>query len=317
MEMSFASIAALLAAARSLVITGHVHPDGDCLGSVLALYHGLVATGKKVQMLIDDDIPAMYRFMPGVELIGKPADAKLVCDALVVLDASDAERIGKVGAAVEAPVINIDHHTSNVKFADYWLIDSQAAATGELILRLFREMKTEITEDIAICLYTAIATDCGFFKYANTSPSTLRDAAYLMECGAQPHLIAEQLDTRPLATLTALGKVLQTLEFHSGGQIATISVTREVGEYAQNTEGFINYPRTVEGVEVAIMFKEAEDKNVRVSLRSKNIDVSSIALSFGGGGHMRAAGCTVTGSLKDAQAKVVTAVTEALDRIPL
>lgn len=311
MEISFSRMVELLKTARKIILTGHVHPDGDCLGSLLALYHALVGSGKEVQMLIDDDIPALYQFLPGIQHIARPV-VETACDVLVVLDASDAERIGKVSSMVKAPVINIDHHASNLKFADYWLLDTQAAATGELVLELLKELKCEITCDIAVCLYTAIATDCGFFRYANTSARTLRHAAFLIECGAQPHVISEYIETKSLASIVALGKVLQTLEFYLDGKIASISIDRELGDSAQNTDGFINYPRTVEGVEVAIMFKIAEANLVRISLRSRQVDVSKIALSFGGGGHVRAAGCTLTGSMEEAKAAIVSAVSKEI-----
>ncbi|CUH96136.1 hypothetical protein P22_2224 [Propionispora sp. 2/2-37] len=311
MEISFSRIAELLKTARKIILTGHIHPDGDCLGSLLALYHALVARGKEVQMLIDDNIPVTYHFLPGIEQIARPV-VETTCDVLVVLDASDAERIGRVAGMVKAPVINIDHHASNLKFADYWLLDNQAAATGELIFELLEELKCEITCDIAVCLYTAIATDCGFFRYANTTARTLRYAAFLIECGAQPHVISEYIETKPLTSIIALGQVLQTLEFYLDGKIASISIDRELGDSVQSTEGFINYPRTIEGVEVAIMFKADEENLIRISFRSKQVDVSKIALSFGGGGHVRAAGCTLAGTLAEVKASIVAAVSKEI-----
>lgn len=311
MEVSLQRTAELLNQASALVITGHVNPDGDCLGSMLALYYHLTALGKKVQLLLDDEPPPVYRFLPGVENIAKPTTA-VQADLLVVVDASDDMRIGRVRTMVSADVLNIDHHVSNLKFADYWHLDFQAAATGEIILELLQSMDAELSADMAVCLYTAIATDCGFFRYANTSAKTMRFAARLIECGVKPHMIAEQLDAKPLASMLALQKVLDTLEVSHAGKIATITLDAALLADVENTEGFINYPRNIEGVEVAVMFKAVDESNVRVSMRSRRLDVSRLALIFGGGGHMRAAGCTVSGTIGEAKSKVLQVIASEL-----
>ncbi len=312
MELSLKQIAELLARNDNFVITAHIHPDGDSLGSMLALNSYLLSLEKNVQMILDDDIPDLYKFLPGIQNISKPTDKRVNADLLIVLDASDVNRIGKVRAIVDAPIVNLDHHVSNVKFADYWYIDSQSAATGEIILQLLQLMQAKIDKAIADCLYTAIATDCGFFRYANTSASTLRYAAYLLECGVKPQEISEHLETKPLSSITTLVKVLETLEIYHHGQIAIITISTEILDTAENTEGFINYPRNIEGVEIAIMFKLVESDTARISMRSKKADVSKIALSFGGGGHMRAAGCTVKGNITDTKGKVIQAAIKQL-----
>jgi phosphoesterase RecJ-like protein len=298
MEVSINRSARLLSQANHIVLTTHIHPDGDALGSLLALYAYLIAQGKYVTMLLDDEVPRAFRFLTGWDKIEKPQSIMTDVDLLVVLDSSDLERVGKVKDVVKAPILNIDHHISNLKFADYWYIDSQVAATGELIFLLLKEGNTTITSDMAAALFTAIATDCGFFRYANTSAQTLKYASELVALGARPHIISEFLDTKPLAVIEILPKVLETLEVidcGSGGQIAMLTLNQKIlADFKDDTEGFINYPRNIEGVEIAIMFKETDDHSVRVSLRSKSIDVSQLALAFGGGGHARAAGCTVT-----------------------
>ncbi len=314
MEISLRRVAKMLAEAETLAITGHIHPDGDSLGSMLALYAPLAAQGKQVTLLLDDEIPAVYKFLPGVELIRRPAGPQ-TADLLVVLDASDADRIAGVDTAVRAKTLNIDHHISNTKFADYWYIDSHAAATGEIILELLHLMKITITADMATNLYTAIATDCGFFRYANASATTLRHAADLVDCGAAPHIIAEQLETKPLASIMTLRSVLDSLEVHAGGRIAAVTVEFENGGdgAAETTEGYINYPRNIEGVEIAIMFKPEDNTATRVSFRSRRCDVSRLALAFGGGGHARAAGCTVGRGLTAAKEDILRAAERLLD----
>ena len=314
MEISLRQAADLLRNADTLVLTAHVHPDGDSLGSMLGLYLALQAEGKKVYLLLDDVVPASYQFLPQWRKITKIGDNdRLNPDLLVVLDASDIERIGKVNHAVRAPILNIDHHISNTLFADYTYLDKQASATGEIITELLKTLGYPITADIGDCLYTAIATDCGFFRYANTSAATLRYAAELVEAGAKPQFISEELEKRPLSNLVTLTKVLQTIELHHNGEIATMAISRDLlQDPSESTEGFINYARSIDGVEVAILLKAIDDRTVRVSFRSHRVDVSQIALSFGGGGHIRAAGCTVYDNLANAQAKVVAATTEQI-----
>ncbi|MCE5285113.1 MAG: bifunctional oligoribonuclease/PAP phosphatase NrnA [Pelosinus sp.] len=307
MEVSLKRAAEILAKANNIIVTGHIYPDGDSLGSILALSEALASFNKKVQMYIDDDIPLVYHFLKGAENVQKP-EGKVQADLLVVLDASDDERIGKVKSITDAPILNIDHHISNIKFADYWYLDTKAAATGEIIMALLNIMHAKITPDIAAALYTAIATDCGFFRYANTTANTMTQAARLIEHGAKPNIIAETLETKPLNTILALKEVLDSLEFYDDGKVATITLLPELIEATSTTEGFINYPRNIEGVEVAVMFKVVEEGSVRISMRSKEVDVSKIALQFGGGGHKRAAGCTMPGDIKAVKDQLLSAI---------
>lgn len=315
MKISLDRVAEVLKAANSLVLTAHLSPDGDCLGSMLALYHYLVSLGKDVRMILDDDVPKLYKFLPGSELILKPVEGKITADLLVIIDASDLERIGLVKDVVDAPILNIDHHVSNLRFADYYYLDSQAAATGEIIFTFFALVGYAINASVATCLYTAIATDCGFFRYANTTPATMRYAAHLLESGAKPHIISEQLEARPMDAVLALKKVLDTLETFYEGKIAVITVYPDTLSDSESTEGFINYPRNIEGVEIAIMFKVVDEKNVRVSLRSRKADVSKLALTFGGGGHVRAAGCTFSGSITEAKKTIIDASQKQIEEI--
>lgn len=312
MEVSLKQAVGILDKADRIIVTGHIYPDGDSLGSILALSQALTALHKNVQMYIDDDIPLVYHFLPGVENVKKP-EGKVEADLLVVLDASDDERIGKVKNITDAPMLNIDHHISNIKFADFWYLDTKAAATGEIIMELLTLIQAKVTPEIATALYTAIATDCGFFRYANTTANTMIQAARLIEYGARPNIIAEALETKPLNTILALKEVLDSLEFYADGQVATITLLPELLEATSTTDGFINYPRNIEGVEVAVMFKVVEEGSVRISMRSKEVDVSKIALLFGGGGHKRAAGCTLNGDIASVKDKLLTAICNHLN----
>ena len=185
---------ALLKENQSFVLTAHVSPDGDSLGSMLALYEFLVRQGKQVIVALDDTIPSVYQMLPCWDVI-RSADeiGSVKADLLVILDASTADRVGRIAEIVQAPTLNIDHHVSNQGFTDYLWLDADAAATGEIIYRLLEEAKAPITKEMATNLYTAIATDCGFFRYANTRPATMRIGADLLSYGVEPNVIAEAL----------------------------------------------------------------------------------------------------------------------------
>lgn len=304
-----AGVLALLKENRSFVLTAHVSPDGDCLGSMLALYEFLVRQGKQVIVLLDDVVPPVYRILPYWDVI-RTADevGRIKADLLVILDASTSDRIGRVGEIVQAPTLNIDHHVSNKGFTDHRWLDSNASATGELIYRLFEEAKEPITKEMAVNLYTAIATDCGFFRYANTRPATMRIGADLLAHGVEPNVIAEALEQVSLSTMHLTVRALQTMAFYAEGKIAVITVTRDMLEHDESTDELINYPRKVEGVEVAVMLKQKDDTSVKISMRSRSTDVSQIAMQFGGGGHARAAGCSIEGSIDEAREKLLAVI---------
>ncbi len=304
-----AGVLALLKENQSFVLTAHVSPDGDSLGSLLALYEFLTKQGKQVVVVLDDIIPPVYRILPHWDVIRTVDEiGHINADVLVILDASTADRIGRVGTLVHAPTLNIDHHVSNRGFTDHRWLDADAAATGELIYRLIDEAKEPITKEMAINLYTAIATDCGFFRYANTKPTTMRIGAELLAHGVEPNIIAEALETVSMDTMRLTVRALQTMSFFAEGKIAVITVTKDMLENEESTDELITYPRKIEGVDVAVMLKQREESSVKVSMRSRTVDVSRIAMHFGGGGHARAAGCSIEGSIEDAQAKLLAVI---------
>ena len=202
-------------------------------------------------------------------------------------------------------LLNIDHHISNTRFADFLYLDDKAAATGEIMCGLFQEMQWPMNKDIAECFYIAISTDCGSFRYANTTPKTMRAGAWLLEQGVNPNEISDKLDMRSRLTMEMLAKVLPSLTFEADGKIAYLTITNDLYNKDANTDSFVNYPRYIEGVEVAIMFKAVEPQVTRVSMRSSKVDVAQVALSFGGGGHVRAAGCTIYAPVEEAREQLL------------
>ncbi len=307
-------IAALLLGHDSFVLCPHVSPDGDALGSTLALKMALEKAGKKVTAMVDDDVPAAFSFLPQIESFVRPVEGEVTeTDLLVVLDASSEDRIGAVAQAVKAKaVVNIDHHISNTQFADYLYLNTEAAATGEILCLLAEKLGITPDKDLATCLYTAIYTDCGSFRFANTTPATMRAAAKLLEYGARPNEISDALGTQTRANIEMLGRVLQTLSFYNGGAVSTLEINNRLYDKNVNTDNFISFARYIEGVDVAVLFKAVEENITRVSMRSQHTDVAAIALSFGGGGHIRAAGCTVELPLEEAKQKVLEAIGKAL-----
>lgn len=293
--------------ASSVVITTHINPDGDALGSMLALYLYLRGQGVFVRMIIDDSLPDMYRFLPEIDHVFRFDGKTIAADLLVILDVGESSRTGLVFQHFQGTTLNIDHHLSNREFADWVHVDETASATGLILYRMFHDLGTHITKDIATCLYTAIATDCGYFRYANTDEETLSAAANLTGLGANPHWISERIEERPVSKVFALSSVLNTLELAANGKIASITVPTDIKSTdVEDTESFIDHPRNIIGVELAIMFKPNREKgNVKISFRSKTVDVSEFAARFNGGGHSRAAGCTIPGLLEQVKNHVL------------
>lgn len=304
----------MLLAAQKIVLCCHVSPDGDTLGSALGLARLLEQKGKEVTVFVDDDINKSLSFIPGVDKVQRPEAGVIVeADLFVVVDASSLDRVGICNEVVKAPVLlNIDHHISNTEFADYLYLDAEAAAAGEIMCDLFEAMGWEYDEAIAVDFYTAITTDCGSFRYSNTTSKTMQRAAKLLDYGVKPNEISDMLDIRSRKTTELLAKVLPSLTFDYEGKVAHITITNDLYDKETQTDSFVSYPRYTEGVEVAVMFKAVEPEVTRVSMRSSNVDVASVALSFGGGGHLRAAGCTIYAPVEEAKAQLLAAIGKAL-----
>jgi phosphoesterase RecJ-like protein len=314
-QISLQETRQLLEKANTIILVSHIGPDGDTLGSTLALKEALEQMGKKVTAMVDDNISSTYNFLPGIGSYVTPKEGdKFKVDLLVIIDASSLDRAGIIPSCVDAPhMLNIDHHISNTHYAEYLWLDDKAAATGEIILSLLKELPITITKSMAICLYVAIATDCGYFKYSNTTAQTMRSAAELLEYGIEPNTISDALELKSKATINLLKIVLNTITYYGNGRIATIEITHENYDESVDTDSFIYYPRYIEGVDVAVSFKAVESKVTRVSMRSRSLDVSKIALAFNGGGHKRAAGCTIYLPLPQAKEKLLEALEKGLE----
>jgi len=321
---SLADITAALGRARNVLICGHIMPDGDCLGSVLALGSSMELIGKKVTLAGPDPVPDLYNFLPGVDrfLTGEPPESEY--DTIIVLDCSVPERLGNgyrdllTGGAV---VINIDHHSGSAPFGTYIYIDPHAAAVGEIIFDLLNLMQIKITPEAAICLYTAIITDTGSFQYDNTTPETHRRAARLLELGVPAARVNNRVfQEKPGEALILLGAALDTLSLSPCGKVCWMVVTRSMlnntGARDEHTEDLVNYARSVRGVEVGLFFREISNGKFKISFRSKDaVDVNQLAALFGGGGHQRAAGCVLQGALSEIVEKVVAVAVAAAGEI--
>lgn len=313
MEVTLKQAGKLIERANKIVLSSHVNPDGDNVGSTLGLYHALKRTNKDITILLDDDLPDNLGMMKGLDLYQKPQDGQIIeCDLLIILDV-DVDRIGKVKDVVKAPILNIDHHISNTKVSDYCYVDADAAATAQIVYSLIKEMNWNITPECATCIYTGLCSDTGFFRYSNTTPYTLRVAADLLEAGARPDKISEIFDARSFSSVKAAGKAIDTIELYHDGKIALMVIDKALKQSADNTEGFVNFARNIRGVDVAVMIKYADDEVTRVSMRSKSVNVSKIAQNIGGGGHIRAAGATVNKNLNNTKSIVLDAIIKGMN----
>ena len=312
MKITLEAAAEKLLAAQKLLITAHVNPDGDAIGSALALAAFLRGRGKEATVMIDDRLPKNLSFLPGYDKIVRPEESrKSDAELLVILDTS-FDRIGEVEkAAAGMPVLNLDHHISNDGKADF-LYNDNRAATAEIVFEIVDRFGGEFTPEIAIPLYTGLATDTGFFKFSNTRPETLRAAARLLEAGVRPEQVSEALEEKPEALVRGQAAALQTMELSYGGRVAGLYLDKELATSLESTEGFIDFVRVIEGVDIAVLVKCMDENFCRVSVRSKGIDVSKVAMKFGGGGHIRAAGFSVKKPLAEAKKDVLEALGEAL-----
>lgn len=297
----------LLQGYSHILLTAHVNPDGDAIGSLAAMQDYLDRLGKQVVTVVDDDIDDKFFFLPGVSRFKKPSAVHTDDSWLtVILDATSADRCGAAESLIHGAVLNIDHHISNAHFARYEYVRPECAATGEILTQLFLAWGDGLNQAEAMALYMAIATDSGFFKFSNTTGQTLRMAAALVDAGAIPHVISEHLEAQSLIKLHALSEVLKHIELFGDNKVAGITFSPDVLKYTgEHTGGYIDYARTVKGVDVAFTVKYISDEETRVSLRSKKADVNAIAAVFGGGGHVRAAGCTIGAPLEKAKKMLI------------
>lgn len=305
---------------QRFVVTTHVEPDGDAVGSALAVFHALQSLGKDVVVCLADSVPPLYRFLPGSYEIQRKVPLEFLPECVMVLDCSELRRAGDIINQVDlrsVVLMNIDHHNSNTHFGDLNLVE-ESAATGELIYNIIKGLGISISQEMGICIYTAILTDTGGFRYRNTTRQSLQIAAEIVGLGVNPGEIAEKAcESYPVERFQILGKALQNLRVGCGGKVADFFVSRSMfngnGISPSIVEGFVNYPREINGVLVSVFFREKGDNEYRVSLRSKgDADVSAVAQLFGGGGHRNAAGCLVEGNFEAVREQVLRRICEVI-----
>jgi phosphoesterase RecJ-like protein len=295
---------------RRIVVTSHTRPDGDAIGSSLALAWALREIGTDVRVVHRDRAPIQLADFTGIAEIEIGDTIPAGTDAVVVLECGDLARTGLSGFGA-LPVVNIDHHPGNTGYGDVHWFDGSASACGEMVYEIIAELGVPLTGEMATQLFVALVTDTGSFRYPGVSPRTFSICARLLEAGADPVGVARKLfDSHTLGRLRLQGAVLQTLEVDPSGRLAILTLTdgtlAESGGTPEETDGLINLPLSVKAIQAAVFFKEAEDGHWRVSLRSKgDIDVGRVARSFGGGGHKNASGCTLEGPLASARARVL------------
>ncbi|HUJ79998.1 MAG TPA: bifunctional oligoribonuclease/PAP phosphatase NrnA [Nitrospiria bacterium] len=312
-----AAQAALEQHQRCLIST-HVSPEGDALGSALALAHALRGMGKEALVINRDPVPRLLDFLPAEGLYRRVDRPDEGYDLLVVVDCGDLERTALFRDWRPPLVVNIDHHITNKQFGQVNWVDPGAAATAVMIADLLGALRVDISKEIALCLYTALMTETGSFKYSNTTPAVFRLAAELAERGVQPAWVSQKIFERNTVNrLKLLGALLERMELSPDRTVAWVTIPAELfartGTTAEDAEDFVNYPRSLTETEVAILLRDAEPGRVKVSFRtSGEVDVAAIASQFGGGGHRKAAGCTVAGTLDTVRPKVIEAAERAV-----
>jgi len=281
---------------NNIVLISHVNPDGDALGSSLSMYNILKNMGKNVSVVNMTDLASYLDFLPNYDKVKKTLPKNI--DLMISFDCGSFDRLG----IDEKPnfLINIDHHISNTNYGDINLIED-AASTSQVVFNILEANNIKIDTDSAICIYTALVTDTGNFQYESVTDEVFRVASELVKCGVKPDFISKMLYERDrLSRLRFIAKALDTLELHLEGKVGSVEVTNELmaitGAIKDDTDGLVNMVRKLETVEVAMMLREEENGDIKVSLRSKNyVDVSKIAVKYGGGGHIRASGVTISG----------------------
>jgi bifunctional oligoribonuclease and PAP phosphatase NrnA len=306
---------------RRFLASSHEHPDGDAIGAMLGLGLLLEELGKDALLVLDDPVPRIYRFLDPDARIrcyepSRDDPALAACDAAFVLDVGSLDRVGKVGAALarhRVPTVCIDHHATNDTFADVNVVVRDAASTASLIFDLLRALGRQPSPAIADALLTGLATDTGWFRFPNTSPQALRDAAALREAGADPaRIYARVYEDLSAARMRLLGLAMADLREEAGGRLVYFVVTRpmfaETGAEDSEVEGFVDSFRKIGGVEIIVFFREQPDGRTRVSLRAKgDLDVGTLAAQLGGGGHRAAAGAVLDEPLAAAMPRVLAA----------
>ena len=319
----FEQIGQVLRENRKFAVLSHVRPDGDALGSQLALGLSLTKLGKDVRIWNEEGMLEKYGFLPNANLLSKPPTEAEDVDVVVALDTAIQNRLGTTVAAIKSAKIwiNIDHHPSNPGYGDIVHIDPHAPATGQILFELMTSQKLPIDPAIAENLYVAISTDTGSFQYPNTTARTFEIAAELVRVGVDVGRVSQlTYENYPRRRVELLRDLLGTMRFDANDRVATFSlslaVAKKLGVSPEDNEGLIDHLRAIRGVIVAVFFEELTDGKVRVSMRSKSekVNVCAICEKFGGGGHVLAAGARVKGALAEVEKKILEEVRNVVGR---
>ena len=313
-----AAIARELRNNESFLLTTHVNPDGDAIGSLGALALVLEDLGKRVVAYCQDEIPGFLRFLPYSDRIVREIPGPERFDVAVVLDCGELDRIGNANAVLQhvEKIIHIDHHSSSDDFGQLNLVLPECSSTAEILYEIFQAIPASLSLEAAENIYTAILTDTGSFRFANTTARALDIAAEMVSLGVAPDKIASEVyDSMSPERLRLLALSLSTLTLRASGRLATMQVSRRMLEETEttvmDTDGFVNYPRGINTAEMAIFFREMDSGKVNVSLRSRGrVNVAEFARNYDGGGHHNAAAFRAEGSLTEVVEKILAAAEE-------
>ena len=313
-----AAVAAILSEAARVLIVTHENPDGDGIGSALALGHALRAMGKQVHCCLTDPCPEKYGFLPGAEAFTTTAPETQL-DCAVALDCDGSARLGRLLPAFERAPVNcsIDHHNGLQRFATVNWVDAGRPATALMVYELLGPLGTEIDGDIATCLYAGVAADTGFFRFQNTTPEALTVAGELVGLGADPSDIARRsAEAVPLRKALLTGRALASLAQYAEGRVLVgvleLADFVETEARPEDTDGIVDQLKQIAGPQIVILIRESEPRHWRVSMRSQKADVSAVCRRFGGGGHVLAAGCSLEGPASEVVEDLVDAAAAAL-----
>ncbi|MBW2432879.1 MAG: bifunctional oligoribonuclease/PAP phosphatase NrnA [Deltaproteobacteria bacterium] len=311
----------LIKSRERILVASHAEPDGDCLGSLVALGLALNKLDKTITLFNSSPIPAVYRFLPGVEGIVRQIKEAEEYDLAIVLDCGDIARVGEDSSVVEQIpiVVNIDHHVSNTGFGDLQLIDTDACATAEIIYRLIKALEIPFDKAIATAIYLGILTDTGSFRFSNTNPAAFAISKSMIDIGVEPYTVAQRVfGTYSLGRIKLLNLALNSIEISENGKLSLMTISRSMlnstGTSTEDIDGLINYARRIEDVKVAALIHEIKNgagkftnmNRYHVSLRSdSSVDVAKIANKFGGGGHTSAAGFQIESTLVALKEKII------------
>lgn len=314
MNNSYDEALKLIKDTEKIHIASHVSPDGDNIGSILAMALGLKTMGKEVHVVKTDEVPSDYLFLPGIDMIS-PFNGEGI-ELLITLDSADMERLGQFRSSAESAgkIINIDHHISNQRYGSYNIVEPDASSTGEVLFGVLNDLGIKIDKNMASCLYTAISTDTGSFQYQGVSDKTHEIAAALIRAGVDvPGINIKLYSSRSMIRTNLFIEAFSTMKTYRNDTIAVVKVTQDMLSKTkaamEDTEGIISFIKEIDSIEVACLLKEKSPDEIKVSLRSKEeVNVSEICAEFNGGGHIRAAGCTINENIENAENMIVNQI---------